>query len=127
MSTPHLPDAYAWIDAYCLGKNGCVKDYKAEWDATRYMLHGKFFALVGQLPDKRPCITLKLEPGYGLTLREQYSQVLPGYYMNKMHWNSIRLDADFDAPLLRQCIDESYERILTSLPKKIQKTLTQGA
>ena len=28
---------YDWIDAYCLAKNGAEKDYKAEWQATRYM------------------------------------------------------------------------------------------
>lgn len=122
---PHLPAAYAWVDAHCLSLKGCVRDYKAEWDATRYMLNGKFFAMVGTFPDNRPFITLKLEPGYGLPLREQHAEVLPGYYMNKMHWNSVCLDGDFAAALLRELIDESYGLILASLPKKTQKALLE--
>ena len=63
---------YEWLDEYCNGKKGVVKDFKVEWQATRYMINGKMFAM--QCGDKygKPIITLKLEPLFGDLLRKQY-------------------------------------------------------
>ena len=38
---------YGWIDEYCLAKNGAEKDFKIEWNAIRYLIGGKMFALQG--------------------------------------------------------------------------------
>lgn len=123
---PHLPEQYAWIDAYCLGKKSCQKDYKKEWDATRYTLKGKFFALIGEVAPGKPIITLKLEPSYGNLMRQEHAAVTPGYYMNKLHWNSVSLASNFDEALLKSFIDESYLILLASFSKKIQRELLEG-
>ena len=47
---------YLWLDAYCLAKKGCEKDYKAEWEAFRYMIGGKMFALCGTDKEGNPII-----------------------------------------------------------------------
>lgn len=112
---------YPWLDDYCLKKKGCEKDYKEEWKAWRYMLAGKMFAMRGTDKEDMPIITLKLEPYYGIELRGSYKDIVPGYYMNKMHWNSVRLDGDVPDDLLKGMIDESYQILLNSLPKKLQK------
>jgi len=39
---------YMWIDGYCISKKGVLKDYKPEWDSTRYMIKDKMFALQGE-------------------------------------------------------------------------------
>jgi predicted DNA-binding protein (MmcQ/YjbR family) len=73
---------YGWLDEYCLNQAGAVKEYKTEWEATRYMAGGKMFALCGGDKDGKPIITLKLNPAFGEMLRRQYKDITPGYHMN---------------------------------------------
>ncbi len=114
---------YEWLDEYCCGKKDAEKDYKEEWDATRYMLRGKMFALQGNHKDGKAIITLKLEPAHGQLLREEYSDIIPGYYMNKEHWNSVYLEGKVPPDILQGMIDESYDIILNSFSKKAQKEI----
>lgn len=85
---------YDWLDAYLLQKKGVTKDLQADWNWIRYQIGGKMFAaLCLEIPSDKPYyITLKLEPAQGEALRAQYEDIVPGYYMNKMHWNSIKPD-----------------------------------
>ena len=122
-AVPYLPERYAWVDEYCRKKQGCVSEYKKEWDVTRYMLNGKFFVVIMQNPQKESLITLKLEPNYGRLLRMNHKEVTPGYHMNKLHWNSISLDCDFSDDLLEELIDESYNLIFKLLSKKAQQAI----
>lgn len=115
---------HPWLDAYCSEKKGCEREYKEEWGAWRYMLFGKMFAMRGTDKGGNPIITLKLEPSYGAQLRmEHLGSVVPGYYMNKLHWNSVRLDKAVPDTLLKEMIDESYQITVNSLSKKQQKEL----
>ncbi len=114
---------YEWLDDYCRSKKGTEKDYKEEWEATRYMLLGKMFAMQGNHKDGRAIITLKLDPSHGQLLREEYADIIPGYYMNKEHWNSVYLDGKVPEDLLQEMIDESYELILASLSKKARQEI----
>lgn len=121
MNKPHK---YPWLDEYCLSKTGAAKDYKEEWEATRYMLAGKMFAMQGEDKQKNEIITLKIEPAYGALLRQDYpDDITPGYYMNKLHWNSVRLDGSVPEKILKEMVDESYDILLKSLPKKLQKEI----
>jgi len=115
---------YLWLDEYCCSKQDAEKDFKEEWDATRYMLKGKMFALQGNDKSGKAIITLKLEPSHGQLLREEYQDIFPGYYMNKEHWNSVYLNGNTPDDLIREMIDESYTLILKSLSKKNQKEIT---
>ena len=54
-------------------------------------------------------ITVKLEPTEGSFLRQQYDDIIPGYYMNKQHWNSIILDGTVPEEEIRRMIGESYD------------------
>lgn len=116
---------YDWIDGYCLSKKGVEKDFKVEWDATRYLIRGKMFALQGGDKEKKAIITLKCEPPYGQYLREQYRHIIAGYYMNKEHWNSVYLEGDVPDDVVKQMIDMSYGLILNSLNKKTQKEIME--
>ncbi|MCT4508557.1 MAG: MmcQ/YjbR family DNA-binding protein [Tepidibacter sp.] len=114
---------YEWIDKYCMSKAGVEKDFKIEWDAIRYLVGRKMFAMQGEDKDKKTIITLKCEPSFGQFLREQYQHIVAGYYMNKQHWNSVYLDGDVPDDILKQMIDMSYQLVLNSLSKKIQKKI----
>ncbi|WHH59103.1 MmcQ/YjbR family DNA-binding protein [Petroclostridium sp. X23] len=118
---------YAWLDEYCLSKKSAVKDFKPEWNATRYMINGKMFALQGGDKEGKAIITLKLEPSYGEVLRQQYEEdIVPGYYMNKEHWNSLYLDGDVPDEVLKDMVDRSYRLIFESLSKKVQKEILEA-
>lgn len=81
---------YDWMDEYLMAKPGVEKDFKEEWNWRRYMICGKMFAaLCFDDKNKESLITLKLEPVEGDFLRQQYKDIIPGYYMNKVHWNSV--------------------------------------
>lgn len=114
---------YQWIDEYCLSKKGVEKDFKIEWDATRYMIRGKMFALQGGDKEGKPIITVKLAPMIGQLLRSQFKEIVPGYYMNKEHWNSLYLEGDVPDDVLRDMLDQSYSILLDSFSKKVQKEI----
>lgn len=116
---------YDWLDAYLLQKKGVTKDLQADWNWVRYQIGGKMFAaLCLEIPSDKPYyITLKLEPAQGEALRAQYEDIVPGYYMNKMHWNSIKPDGAVPDDLLKDMLDRSYELVLGGSSKKRQREI----
>lgn len=114
------------MDAYCLSKKGVEKDYKEEWQATRYMIRGKIFAMQGGDGKGEPIITVKLEPLSGAQLREEYKDIVPGYHMNKVHWNSLYLRGDVPDKVLRGMLDQAYRIVLGSMSKKVQKEIARS-
>ena len=68
-------------------------------------------------------ITLKLEPLEGEFWRGQYEDVIPGYYMNKAHWNSINPCGAVPDELLRDMLDKSYALMLGGFSKKKQREI----
>ena len=114
---------YEWLDGFCLVQPGTVKEYKPEWDATRYMVGGKMFALWGGDKEGKPIITLKLEPAFGSVLRQQHKDITAGYYMNKEHWNSLYLEGDVPEEIVKTMVTQSYALIFNALPKKVQSTV----
>ncbi len=116
---------YEWVDDYCLAKAGAEKDFKTEWNAVRYLLRGKMFAMLGGDKTGRPIFSLKLEPEFGEFVRSTSSgDIIPGYYLNKVHWNSVYLEGKVSDELMREMIDRSYHLLLTSLSKKVQAEIT---
>lgn len=119
--------SYPWFDDYCLTKAGAAKDYKAEWEAERFFLGGKLFAIKHTDKHGRPIISLKCEPAFGHMLREQYApHIVPGYHMNKEHWNSVYIDGGVPDGILKQMADMSYLLVLASLTRKQRQQLVEG-
>lgn len=116
---------YPWIDDYLLQKPGVTKDLQPDWNWIRYQIGGKLFAAVCLDDQDQPYyITLKLDPAEGDFLRGQYEDILPGYYMNKTHWNSVRAQGSVPDDLLRNLLDKAYHLVLHALPKKKQREIT---
>lgn len=113
---------YTWLDEYLLQKRGVTKDLQPVWNWVRYMIGGRMFAALCLDKTNKPYyINLKLEPMEGEFYRAQYPDVIPGYYSDKLHWNSIRPDGAVPDELLRQMLDKSYALVLAGLPKKQQR------
>ena len=115
---------YDFIQSHCLSKKGAEEDYKQEWDAIRYTIRSKMFAMVGNDAKGQAIISVKHTPERGEELREMYKDIIPGYYLNKTHWSSMFLNGNVPEAVLKQMLDDSYELIFNSLPKKIQTEIT---
>lgn len=118
---------YAWMDEYLLKKPGVTKDLQASWNWIRYHVGGKMFAAICLDEKNEPYyINLKLEPMEGEFWRGQYEDVIPGYYSNKLHWNSIRPDGAVPDEILRDMLDKSYALVLAGFSRKKQKEILLG-
>ena len=106
---------------YCLAKKGVTEDFPFDEHTLVFKVMGKMFALADV--DNFESINLKCDPERAVELREQYMGVLPGYHMNKQHWNTVLVDADVSDKMLYQLIDDSYALIVKSLTKKLQNEL----
>ena len=117
---------YTWMDEYLLAKKGVTKDLQADWNWIRYQVGGKMFAALCLDDGGNPVyITLKLRPEEGEFWRGQYADVIPGYYMNKTHWNSIAPDGQVPDDILRDMLDKSYALVLAGLTKKAQREILE--
>lgn len=95
---------------YCLNKPGAEEGFPFGGDTLVFKVKGKIFLLVGL--DNDPLqFNVKCNPEKALELRENYSWVLPGYHMNKKHWNTIVVDGSVNSKLLKEWIDDSYNLV----------------
>jgi len=115
---------YEWIEEYLMKKPGVTMDLQKEWNWIRFQIGGKMFAAICRDDDDRPYyITLKLEPLEGEFWRAQYEDIIPGYYMNKIHWNSVKADGEVPDDILKDLLEKAYRIVLESLSKKKQKEI----
>ncbi|RMF22059.1 MAG: MmcQ/YjbR family DNA-binding protein [Bacteroidetes bacterium] len=104
----------------CLARKGVTESFPFDDKTLVFKVMGKMFALLS-LDAEPPTANLKCEPLKAEELREQYpDEVLPGYHMNKRHWNTVVLEGGLPDSLLRELIDHSYELVVAGLPKKIR-------
>ena len=110
------------IREYAISKNGAEETRPFGPDTLVYKVGGKAFLLMG-LDSAELQFNVKCDPDLALELRERYPCVIPGYHMNKKHWNTVIVDGSVPWQQLREWIDHSYELVLQSLPKKIREQL----
>ena len=127
-----MPKQYEWLDEYLLSKPGAEKDYKVEWEWWRYLVGGKMFAAVLRPSEKynpmyaeKDLLTLKCDPLLADLLRNEHSEIMPGFYLDKRLWNSIDLNGSLDDELLKSLCDESYKLVFEKLTKKLQREIAE--
>jgi predicted DNA-binding protein (MmcQ/YjbR family) len=107
---------------YCLRKKGVTEEFPFDEVTLVLKVMGKMFALTG-LDNERFTVNLKCDPDYALELREQYEEIIPGWHMNKTHWNSVDFEGNLEQALLRQLIDHSYNLVVKGLKKSLRAEL----
>lgn len=118
--------SYEWLDDFLVSMPNSTKDFKVEWEWTRYQIGEKLFAAICKdATGLRDILTLKLDPMDGDFLRSQYEDIIPGHYMNKVHWNSIYLDGCVPEEMMKEMIEKSYHIVFDSLSKKKQKEISE--
>lgn len=102
--------------SYARTKEGADVYFREEWECDYFSLHGKCFGMMGV-----DLITLKGNPEDNLKLRETHQDVIPGYYANKKHWNSIKLNTEeLTTKEILHLIDISYTLVFKKLTRKEQ-------
>ena len=115
---------YSWIEEYCLEKVGAVHEFKMEWEADLFKVGGKFFVMLCVDKAGEAIVSVKCDPRDAEDLRREHEGVIvPGYYLNKSHWNSIYLESGVEKELVRKQIDKSYELIWGGLTGKVRREL----
>ena len=108
------------IRDYCLSKPGAEETLPFGPDTLVYKVNGKVFLLMG-INSEQLSFNVKCDPDKSLELREEYSCVIPGYHMNKKHWNTIHVDGSVSNKLLKEWIDDSYSLINNKTSKNKKK------
>lgn len=121
-----LPMDHKKAEEYMLSKPGVWLDYPFGETTAVYKLGskktGKMFALITE--NKKPLnISLKCDPLLAETLRAKYETVMPGYHLNKKHWNTIICSGQLGDDEILGLIDLSYQLVLQSLSVSEQKKL----
>ena len=105
------------IRDYCLSKPGAEETLPFGPDTLVFKVNGKAFLLVGlDAEDLR--FNVKCDPDKALELREEYPCVLPGFHMNKKHWNTIVVDGSVSNAMLKEWIDHSFSLVAPKSKKK---------
>jgi predicted DNA-binding protein (MmcQ/YjbR family) len=80
------------------------------------------FALsrLGQRPLQ---VSVKCEPLLAEQLRDAHAAVLPGYHLNKRHWNTLIIDGSLPNGMIKDMVDDSYDLVVSRLPRARRQAL----
>ena len=108
------------LKTYLQSKLAVIEELPFGPEALVYKVCGKMYALVAwqEVPLK---ITLKVDPAQADLQRAMFASIKPGYHMNKQHWNTIICDGRVNSKTILSWVDDSYELVRGSLPKKIRE------
>jgi predicted DNA-binding protein (MmcQ/YjbR family) len=95
------------IRAYALSLKNVSESFPFGDNTLVFKVDNKIF-LLASLTSEVLQFNVKCNPEYAVELREQYSAILPGYHMNKKHWNTIIVDGTITTKQLRKFITDSY-------------------
>lgn len=106
---------------YCLEKPGVTEEFPFDNRTLVFKVCGKMFSLLDI--ESFDSINLKCEPEKAIQLREHYPSVIPGYHMNKKHWNTVSCDGSIPDKLILEWTNDSYNLVLNSLSIRVRKEL----
>ena len=110
------------LESFILNKKAVTLSYPFGEQAMVFKLKGKMFALIAK-KEKPLHLSLKCDPFDALSYREIYESVIPGYHLNKKHWNTIYVNGEVKEDILFEMINDSYELVLQKFSKKIQNEI----
>lgn len=104
-----------------MAKKGVTEEFPFDNQTLIFKVMGKLFALTDV--DLFTSVNLKCDPERAVELREEYEGIIPGYHMNKRHWNTVLMDGSIPDTLTMELTDHSYELVVKGLPKKLREEL----
>ncbi|KUN33728.1 MmcQ-like protein [Streptomyces longwoodensis] len=105
------------LRSLCLSFNAAEEDFPFGPETSVFRVLGKLFALSAL--DARPLrVNLKCDPEDAVRLRGEHpGLVLPGWHMNKRHWNTVVVDGGLPDRLVRELVEDSYDLVVAGLPR----------
>ncbi|MFF5441017.1 MmcQ/YjbR family DNA-binding protein [Streptomyces achromogenes] len=105
------------LRAFCLSFNAAVEDFPFGPEFSVFKVLGRMFALTAL--DARPLtVNLKCDPEDAIRLRgEHEGLIVPGWHMNKRHWNTVTVEGALPDRLVRELIEDSYDLVVAGLPR----------
>lgn len=95
------------VEDYILTMPNAVREYPFGEDVAVYKVGDKMFALMNE--HQEPVrLSLKCDPQLAVTLRERYESVMPGYHLNKKHWNTLVLSGQLSWDEVQDLIRHSF-------------------
>lgn len=108
--------------AYCLSKPHVTEHFPFDEDTLVFKIAAtKMFAAISLSNALRA--NLKCNPDKAVELRTNHEAVIPGFHMNKKHWNTVYFDSDLETKAIQALIDHSYDLVYAGLPRKTRATL----
>ena len=101
---------------HCLSFGAAEETFPFGPETSVFKVAGKMFAL-SQLDAESLRVSLKCEPQLAEGLRAAHAAVLPGYHLNKRHWNTVILDGSIADDAIRDMIEDSYDLVVSKLPR----------
>lgn len=99
------------VEEYILSMPNAKLEYPFGEGVAVYKVKDKMFALIPE--NKQPInISLKSDPQLAVLLREKYDEVMPGYHLNKKHWNTVVLSGQLPWDEIKALIRHSYDLVL---------------
>jgi len=98
------------LEKFILSLPNAKLDYPFGENTAVYKVKDRMFALIAE--NKQPLrISLKCDPQLAETLRQKYETVMPGYHLNKKHWNTIVLTGQLSWDEVKDLIKHSYDLV----------------
>jgi predicted DNA-binding protein (MmcQ/YjbR family) len=110
---------------YCLNKPAVTEGEPFGPGVLVFKVLDKLFALCS-MEEVPLTVNLKCDPERAIELREQYADIVPGYHMNKKHWNTVNVQGDLPYRFVQELIDHSYELVVSGLPKTARQELLKN-
>jgi len=109
---------------YCLSKPGTEDCFPFDENVLVFKVIGKMFAACN-VTDEEFRVNLKCDPERSIELRDEFEEIIPGYHMNKKHWNTVYMEGMLSQNLIKELIDHSYDLVTKSLPKAKRALLNE--
>ena len=106
----------------CLSLTGTEETFPFGPENSVFKVGGKIFAL-SRLDGDPLRVSLKCEPALAEQLREAHPAVIPGYHLNKRHWNTVIIDGSLPDEMIADMVEDSYDLIISKLPEARRRAL----
>jgi predicted DNA-binding protein (MmcQ/YjbR family) len=120
--TSECPDDGSELRDHCLSFTGAEETFPFGRATSVFKVASKMFAL-SQLGADSLRISLKCEPELAEALRSAHAAVLPGYHLNKRHWNTVIIDGSLSEQMIKDLIEDSYDLVVSQLPASRRRVL----
>ena len=112
----------AELRALCLAFPGSVETFPFGPQTSVFKVGGKMFAL-SRLTETPLRVSLKCEPLIAEQLRQVHAAVIPGYHLNKKHWNTVILDGSIPRRTIKDMVEDSYDLVVSRMASSRRRAL----